>query len=152
MTTDNAPVGNALDNDLSKAFGEMLKAIYGKENIALVKEISGEKFVAALSNLVFDIVIRPDKLNTKRIKTALINNYNIELVYFVPAKVPGDFPRITFKYIGDYVRTLQYLNRSDIVRWINQIRNKIEDSNERANKKKSFHVNPSDDTSKSDLR
>lgn len=141
-----------IDNNISRALGEMLAVIYGKDKIEFTKEVGGEKYPAAYEKLLFDMVVTPDVLKLKKIAAALTNNYNVELIYFIQGKIPADHPRLKFRYVGDYVRILQYQNRTDIVRWINQFRNQFEEEYERIKKSQSLKAHAAHVKSERDFR
>lgn len=141
-----------LDNDLFAAMGQAIKLIYNNDEIVLCKIIQSEKFCASYSNMVFDFIVTPNAIQANKIATALINNYNIELIYFIPERIPIKHNRVSFRYVGDYIKILQHQNRSDIVRWINQFRNRFEETYERTKRAKSLQAHAAYVSRERDLR
>ncbi len=127
------------ENDLNSLILRIIKIVYG-DNIIGPKEIEGHTFIAAQGNLVFDLIGNPSLINPQKLKAALTNHYSTEVIYLVPDRVLTNHPQIGYRNIADYVRILQSKNQSDLVRWINEFRNKAETDYARIKKTKSFQT------------
>lgn len=92
-------------------------------------EVDGQTFVAKLGTKLFDLVTIPEKINGTKLKTALTNEYSVEIIYVVPGKILTNHSSISYRYIGEYVNEFKRINvRSDLLRLISEFRNSVEES------------------------
>lgn len=124
-------------NELQEALFQTLHLIYGangimRDDVFLAKTRSG--------HMVFTYADSPLVLDQNKLIAALTNNNNIEVIYFVPDSQGFLHQMLSYRYIGDYVTILAAQSRSDLVRTINEHRNRIEESYERSRKARAAQI------------
>lgn len=120
-------VTQSQQTEISTALVQLLTSIYGNDNITQYPEVGGHKFIAAYHKLLFETSSFPSTIQKTRIQAALMNNYNVEIIFFIADDNMMRHPQISYRYIGQYIDVMKSCGRTDLVRWINQFRNKIEE-------------------------
>ena len=123
--------------DISFPLLRTLQFVYNKEPVEAGPKLGKYKFVATKPGIVFDVVVTPKDVNTEKLHMALINKYSVEIIYLIAENVITKNKKITYRHISEYVKVLHLKQQTDLIRWLNMIRNHQEGIYENKRKQRS---------------